>query len=412
MPNPEVIRAQTTPQDGPLFTSGYANSKFVVQEHIVFSEEIRQKGVAEIANARAGSSITYGFEKTCTLLEDVELEVTPPALTGAGGATYIRYTDDLGDAMIEEVTWMYGANTIQSYKMDTMFLDRQLLMNESRDNQNKLVAADLSAAARNTYAVAPKKLRIRIPAPWNDLKSHCPIISALSNKLTLTIRFAQPSAIVQTNGTKPAALAYDDARLVFQQIHFTGKTRAEVTSLTEMTEGLSYLYNDVIQYDYEIPANALRANGAAFTIQLPDFDGPIHIMQSLLRTTTQLDATTANVAPYEIDTTYMEGLSYQMLSNNMNMLDLEEQDYDGVRKTEKYWQCRFDTQQIVFLWSEFPKMLNCDSGHLSFGNFQLPRLQLYNSSLGGVHPALRLTIVAKRQNWQNQQRGTYQKVWR
>lgn len=333
-------------------------------------------------------------------------------MTGAGGATFIRYVDDLGDALIEEITWMYGANTIQTYKMDTMFLDRQLLPDEERANQNKLVAADLSAAARNTYATAPYKLRIRIPTPWNDLRSHCPIISALANKLSLTIRFANPSNIVQTDGTKPASLTYADARLVFQQIHFTGKTRAEATSVTEQTQGVNYLYNDVIQFDYDIPANSLRANGNAFTVPLPDFDGPIHIMQCLLRTATQLDPTNANVAPYEIDVSYMEGLSYQIVSNNMNMLDLEEFDYDGVRKSEKYWQCRYDVQQMVFLWSEFPKMLNCDSGHLSFGNFQLPRLQLYNASLGGSHPDLILTIVAKRQNWQNQQRGTYQKVWR
>jgi hypothetical protein len=341
------------------------------------------------------------------------LEVTPPALTGAGGATYIRYTDDLGDAMIDEIVWTYGANTVQSYKMDTMFLDRQLLMDESRANQNRLVAANLSAAARNTYAAAPYKLRIRIPTPWNDLRSHCPVISALANKLTLQIKFAPGVAIVQTDGTKPAAaLTYADARVVFQQIHFTGAIRAEVTGLTEQVQGLNYLYDDVIQYDYDIPANSLRANGTAFTIALPDFDGPIHIMQGLIRTNTQLDATNANVAPYEIDTTYLNGLSYQIISNNMNMLDLEEQNYDGVRKTEKYWQCRYDIQQTVFLWSEFPKMKNCDSGHLSFGNFQNPRLQLFNPSLGGVHPALTLTLVAKRQNWENQQRGTYQKVWR
>ena len=90
MPDPEVIRAQTTPQDGALFVTGYQNSKFVVQNHLCFTEELRQKGIIEQGTVRLGTTINIPFEKTCTLLEDVKIEFTPDALAPAGGATYTR----------------------------------------------------------------------------------------------------------------------------------------------------------------------------------------------------------------------------------------------------------------------------------------------------------------------------------
>ena len=142
-------------------------------------------------------------------------------------------------------------------------------------------------------------------------------------------------------------------------------------------------------------------------------DGPIHELNILIRTEDQLDPTNADVAPYEIDTTYLDGLEYRIVSNNMDIQDPESQNLDQLRKIQKFYQClRRDTDQVILIWSEFPEMDNTASGSVSFGNFTQPRLFLRNPKLAGAHPALRITVNYRRFNWDVLQRGTLQKVWR
>jgi len=90
----------------------------------------------------------------------------------------------------------------------------------------------------------------------------------------------------------------------------------------------------------------------------------------------------------------------------------KEEIIDGVRNTQKFHSCRYDTSVPELLWEEFPEMQNCASGNMSLGNFTNPVLSLRNPSLAGVHPALRVTVLAYRHNWYIHQRGVVQKVWR
>lgn len=412
MPNAEVIRAQTTPEDGALFSVGLRDSKWKPEPHTAFTEDLRQKGEVEITDPRLGTQIIVPFEKTCTLLEDVEFEFLPPVLTGAGGATFIRYVDYLAYAVIAGIKWSYTSNTLQNYHMDMEWSDLQFMTDEQRANEEQLVAGNLSAAARNTYATAPYKLRVRIPTPWKDKRCHSPIISALASKLTLTIDLNPAAYIVQTDGTKPATLTLTDCKVVYQQIHTTGHTRQEFTALTNGKNGIPYLVDDKNRVEFDIPANYFTNTGNSFVFQLSELDGPIYKINAIVRTQAQLDPVSANTAPYEIDTTYLEGLNYRIVSNGMDIQDPENQDLDGVRRIQKFYRCKFDTQQVTCLWSEFPEISNFTSGSVSFGNFNNPRLFLSNPSLNGNHPALRVTLLYPRYNWLVHQRGVIQKVWR
>lgn len=412
MPNSEVIRAQTTPEDGALFSTGLAHSKWVPQNPIAFTEDLRQIGRIEIPDTRTGTQIIIPIEKTCSLIEDIEFQCLLPALALPGGATYIRYVDYVMLALFQEARWSYVANTLQSYNLDINFSEIKLMLEEERFNENQLVGGNLSAAARNTFATAPYKLRVKIPAPWNDKRCQAPVISALASKLTLTLNVAPSTYLVQTDGTKPASLTLTECELVYQQIHFTGAVRQEITAITNQPNGLSYLYDDVNSIDFDVPANYFRNTGNEFVAQLTEVDGPIRNMRILIRTQDQLDPTNPNTAPYEIDPVFLDGLEYRIVSNGMDIQDPEEQNLDGLRKIQKYYKCRRDTSQAVLLWEEFPKMENTASGNVSFGNFTNPRLFLKNPKLNGVHPALRITIIYLRHNWLVHQRGVLQKVWR
>ena len=413
MPNQEVIRAQTTAEDGALFATGLVNSKWIPENHVAFTEDLRQKGITEVASSvRTGQSITLQFEKTSTLLEDVEIEVLLPPLVGSVGSTYIRYVDFVVLALLKTIKWSYVANTLSQYTMEHHFCDIKKLCDEKRFNEYQLVGGNLSAAARNTFATAPYALRVRIPAPWNDKPSQAPAISALASKLTLTLELAQASEIVQTDGIKPASLTLDEFVCVFQQVHFTGAVRQELTALTNTPNGLSYLVDDITTINFDVPANFFKSTGNEFTCPLLDIDGPIHQMNILVRTQAQLDPTNPDTAPYEIDPVYLDGLEYQIKGNNMDIQDPESQNLAQLRKIQKFFRCRRDTDQVVITWAEYPERLNCASGSISFGNFTNPRLLLKNPLLNGIHPALVISVTYRRHNFDVQQRGTRQRVWR
>lgn len=413
MPHPETIRAQTSPEDAALFSLGLRDSKYRPENHLAFTEDVRQIMRLETPPIRAGTKVVYSLDKTCTEVEDFEWQLTLPALDIPVDGTFIRYCDYVLHALIKSITWTYGANTLQQYpSMDVSFSDLKLMLDEQRFNEDFLVGGSLSAAARNTFAAAPRTLRVLIPRPWADKPCQNPIISALSNKLTLTIETNVPGAFIQTDGTKPSTLTISDALLVYQQIHFTGATRTEITALQNEQDGISYLFDDVTQSEFDIPANALKGTGNEFPYIMQDVDGPVRKISMLIRTQEQLDPTAAGTAPYEIDPVYLEGLRYRIISNNMDIQDPEYQLLDGVRKIQKYYKCRLDTQQGVFLFEEFPTMQNVASGNITFGNFSSPKLLLSNASLNGDHPALHVTLIVKRHNWLVHQRGVIQKVWR
>lgn len=411
MPNPEVIRAQTSPEDASLFSVGLTNSAFLPEKHIAFSELIRQKLSIEKDNVKSGGELVFQFEKESTLLEDVDLLVTPSALAVAGGGTFIRYVDYLAPAVIKEITWKYGGNTIKSYTGDEIFESILRLEDEKRFNVDKLLLGNLTSASRNSYALNPTPIRIPIPSVWKDLLCHSAITCGLANKLQLSIRFQDVGLLIQTDGTKPSSVTFSDVHLDYQVIHTTGHLRSEIVSETLSPDGVSYLIDDQQVFNYDIEPNALGV-GTKKTISLDDFDGPIRSMTVLIRTFDQLDPTSSNPAPYEIDTSFIEGMSYVIKSNGMDLVDQSVTEQDDIKQTDKFYKCKFTTECITWLWEEFPLAKNCASGSLTFGNFSNPRVILQNDSLGGVHPRLLITIIAHRHNWVVQQGGNYQKVWR
>jgi len=414
MPNAETIRAQTTPEDGALFAAGLDNSKWRPEAHVAFTEDARQKGILELQNDTPfGKTIIVQFDKMSTFLEDIELEFTPPALTVPVNGTYIRYCDWLAFAIIENIQWNYTANNLQNYSMDMEWSDVQYMTLEKRANEEKLAGGGLSAAARNTYAAAPTTLRVSIPTPWKDRRNAALGISALASRPTLTIKLRESSYLIQTDGTKPTGLSIPSSRLVFQQIHTTGHTRQEYTSVTNQPNGIPYLYDDRASLDFTIPANTLSAlaNGK-FVADITGIDGAVRKLRLIVRTSDQLNSQSASPGRYEIDTTYIEGMTAVIKANGMDLMDEQTQDTDGVRQTQKFHRCRYDTLQVEALWEEFPEAKNVTSGNLSFGNFTAPKLTISNPSLAGNHPELTVTVLYDRHNWLVHQRGNLNKVWR
>jgi hypothetical protein len=410
MPAPEVMRAQTTPECGALIETGLINAPFLPQNHTAFTDSVREKLSIAQNPTSSGTEIVFTFEKQSTLLEDVALLMTPPALN-IPGSTYARYVDYLGIAGIKEFTWRYGGNTIQTYYPDQVYERVIRLNDEHRYNADFLALGNLSAAARNTYALAPREVRFKIPTPWEDMLCHSPLICGLANKLTLVVKLQDAASIIQTDGLKPPQIVWTNIHLDYQVIHTTGEVRSNFVGLSLQPEGISYLVDDPQITNFQIPANYFTP-ASRFTASLTDLDGPIPYVTLFVRETDALNPTLPNPAPYEFNVAYIEDMRYDLRSNNMNLVDPSLVVQDDVRQTDKFWECRLSTGAITLNWAEFPAVKNTSSGLLAFGNFTNPTLSLSNPSLLGNHPELTLTIISHRFNWTVQQAGNYQKVWR
>jgi len=243
MPAPETLRALTTPEDGALFASGLTSSKFAPRNATVFTPEVRQKFVMDAASGtvQAGGNVSFSIEKNATLIEDLGFYFTPPALAVGGGATYNRYCDWLAYAVLQRLEIRYGSNNIQIYGPDELFVDAQIGTDEERANRALLALGNLTAAQRNTYALAPTPVRINVPTPWLDMRDHAVPICALANKIQFTFYFKTPAYFIQSDGAKAASITFSDVHLDYQGIHETGRTRGEYTALTQTMQGITYI---------------------------------------------------------------------------------------------------------------------------------------------------------------------------
>ena len=407
---PENLRANSGPEDVALFAALLRYSKWAPQNITAFTDDIRQKLIYTKDIFPSGSELVFQFEKESTLLESVDLLVTPQALTLPLGATFIRYSDYLTLACIESITWKYGGNTLQTYYPLSEWSKIQFLTDEHKENEQKLALGNLSPAARNTFAANPTPIRIKIKTLWECCRNKAPVIAGLANKLTLNIKFKTAPYFIETDGIKPQTINFSDVHLDYQAIHFTGKVRQELVSLTMTPQGLSYLFDDIALADLPVPANSFGPSKKV-TLDLSQFDGPIRKFNIIIRTESQLDPANPLVAPYEIDTNYLNGLNYRIVSNNMDIQDPYSANQDSIWQINKFYNGKYQVLQVQALFEEFPEAGNIASGSLDFSNYTSPKLILENALLP-VHPNLIVTVEAHRHNWYVHQRGNVQKVWR
>lgn len=418
MPAPELLRAQTGPEDGKLFEVGLNNSLFVPVPHQAFTDDVEQKLIYPQQATTFGFELKFDVEKDSTLLRDLDLVFTPPPLTIPGDGTYIRYSDWLPLAMIESVEWKYAGNNIHKYNsMDIVYSNIKYMSSEHKSIWQYLMLGETSAAERNTYSASPDRpLRCMIPAPWKFNRSSCPIVSSLANKLTCFIKLRQPSYFIQTDGTKPASLQLTNYSFDKRVIHFNGDTRSELAALCNTPEGVAWLFDDVQILKYVIPAGTLGARD--YAIEIRDVEGPVSKIDFILRTTNQTNPTLANTDPYAIDASLLNGLNFKLMSNNMDIKELQNVNVDEPFTQYRYYGCNQETNQFSAQFTELPICENVAGGSINFGNLTNPKVILTSTQFTNTSPStnpneeLELTLLAHRYNWNIEQRGNYQRVWR
>lgn len=406
MPRAEKIRAQTTPEDGPLFAAGFNNSLFKPEPHGAFTDYVREKQLLKLANTNLGNEIHFEIDKNATFIEDLILRWDVDALAVPGDGTYIRF-QDFSFSQIEEVVVRYSSNHIVTYRPDNVWSDYKFMTNEKQEAFEVLHSGNLSAAERNTKAAAGQRFRFRLPMYWNDKKFQLPIIAALANKIKVTVKTRAPALCLQSDGTKPTPVAMVSPTVEMQYIHVTAKEREEFTAQTLKPNGLSYL---IEEFQFKtVQASAGEINSSGKTIELNDFDGPIPRICVIVRKLSDVQSASNDPNYYNIDTSLFEDWTYKMEANGMDLFEETDVKQEIANYVSKFYCAPPSIEQILIFWDECPKYNNVASGHLSIGNFQNPKLIL-KSAVANTDDLV-LTIIAKRWNWTNDQAGNLQKIW-
>jgi len=415
MPEATKLQAQTTAEDAALIEVGINNSLFKKRGHRCASDYAIQEKRLPFVNptVSSGQEIYFEIDKEGTLLRDITLCFTAPALTGlvTGAPTYARYGDFGGLQAIDRNTpfsYDYGSSNVHRVYPDQIYSDYFFETDEGRQYAEDLLAGEKTAAERNTLALAPQEFRVPIPHPWEGCGNELPIC-ALANKLKIRLTMASAAAAIQTDGTKPAALTYTNCYLRYELIHVPGVDRESFAASTFSQDGRFTLFNDVTRKEVIIPANAMfnPPTQYGYNIDLRDFTGAVRHVTGLLRTSTQLDTAVAP-APYEIDPVHLNNLTFSVRANDRVLFEECRPNFEQVEQIKRLYECAPDIGQFHIFWDADPNNLHFASGHIALANFSSATLYLRSTV---AHPELRLTLLARRWNWTNQKNGNYQRIW-
>lgn len=416
MPEATKLQAQTTAEDAALIEVGINNSLFKKRPHRCTTDYAIQEKRLPFVNPTvvSGQEVSFEIDKEGTLLRDVTLVFTAPALTGlvTGAPTYARYGDFGGLQHLNrdiQITYDYGSSNVHRVFPDQIYSDYKFENNEGKVHYEDLLVGERTQAQRNTLALAPQEFRVPLPHPWEGCGNELPIC-ALANKLKIRFTMASAAATIQTDGIKPASLTYTNVYLRYELVHVPGADREALAASTFSQDGRFTLFTDVTRKEVVIPANALvnPANVYGYPIDLKEFTGAVRNIKGFLRTSTQLDPNTANPTPYEIDPNYLN-VTFNVRANDRVLFEDCRPNFEQVEQLKRLYDCAPNIDQIHVFWDADPKNLHFASGHIALANFSSATLHL-RSQLAS-HPELRLTLLAYRWNWTNQKNGNYQRIW-
>lgn len=418
MPDTTKLQGQTTAEDAALIETHISYSAFVPRGHRATTDfGFQEKRLyTSTPIIQSGQEIVFDIDKEGTLLdEDISLCFTAPSLTGVvtGAPTYARYGDFGGYQCLSSTdpqpSFEYGSSNVHRVWIEDMFSKYNFKNNEKKKYIESLVGGELSAAERNTLALAPQQYRVKVTPPWEGCGNQLPIC-ALANKLRLRFKFAPASQAIQTDGVKPASINYTDVYLRYRLVHMPGMDREALAADTFREKGRFTLFSDVAKYEHTIPANAMftAADPKGYPIDLKDITGTLRHLCVLLRESTALDASGANPTFYEINPIYLNNLTFQITANDRVLFEPTRPNYEQVEQLEKLYDCTPNINQLYAWWDLVPDDVHFAAGHITLANYTGAKLWLRSAI---AHPELRGTLLASRWNWTNQKNGNYQRIW-
>lgn len=408
MSNRILLRLNTGAPDGSLFAQGLKNSFFKPGQWQVISDKIRDMKLQSVtSDLRFGGSYSFEYDKVGTLMEDVKLDVTLGPLTGSGTGSYARYCDYLGIALLSSVQLTYQQNTIQTKQSLAYY------MNNLRDNDithrqifDTQLAGGLSAAERNTRATAPQKVRIYLKPYWYMLTSHCPIITALANRLKMTVNIANLQDVVQTNYSGNATADIQKLEWRYDVINTTGLERDQFAKLTFLPQGLTYLMEQVSV----IPYKAIESGSTSATIKLEGLTLPWFAIYAIFQPYYDV-ATPYEKRLFELDPDDLNLISTVALKDGDNATFMKFYGVEDIADHFQKYHCKAQWRQpvICFSASEIADLKNVNTG--SFDASNINNFLCHLEFTEALPEKYSISFVVFQHNWVNHQGGEVQTVF-
>lgn len=403
-----LIRLNTGAPDGSLFQSGMQHSMFKYQPWQVIADKVRdiQRNLLT-TNVAFGQKVSLELDKTGTLAEDVKVDITIGAIVGAGVGTFARVCDYGGLALVPGVVVSYQQNTIQQYDSQCLFIENA----RDHDITHRQVfdaglGGRLTVAQRNTRATAAQTFRTYLKPYWYMLYGHCPILTALANKLKLTLTLAAPQDFIQTDFTNGATTTLQSVQFQSDVINTVGVDREDFSKATFVSRGLSYLFQDVFSTGYfKVPAGSTK-----FTNDLKGLVLPFTAIYAGFQKDSDVSVPYSK-KPFELNPQDLNLITKSIFRDGANTIFEE---LDGMVDYADRWQKFHSAAQwrfplISYSPSEIADLKNVNLG--SFDAANINNFQHYMEFNAPLPVDYQIFYVFIQHNWVNHQGGELQTVF-
>lgn len=406
--NKDLIRLNTGALDNQLFLMGYSNSWFKYEAWTVISDKVRdvkRKSITD--NLSFGGEVSIEFDKVATLLEDVKIDTTISALTPVGTGSYARFVDYLGIALFPNIYVTYASNSVQRYTSNALFC--KMMRDSNRKDYrmyDRQLAGRMTASERNTRAKGTQVIRTYVKPYWYKLAGHSVVLTALSNKLKLTLDIAALDNIIQTDYTNGATATIQKVEFIYDVLNVTGPERDEFAEQTFSPEGMAYLFEETHGVlNYKIPAGSTEFKVPLNSLILPWSTG-YGFFQKYSDVNTPKGNKTFEYDPADLNKITVAALREGDNADFERLYGIKD---SADRYAKKNCSSFFRFPHLFFTVSEVADIKNAN-----FGSFNASQINDFHVSLTFNAPLdvdYAFSIVFFEHNWINHQGGEIQRIF-
>lgn len=316
----------------------------------------------------------FKIDSSAWLRGPLQLKVVRSALSGQGGATFARFVDWEGYAMIEYVELRYGPNHCYRIEGDELLIRTRLMTPWSRlESIKELVFGDKTPTERDTLAASTQTLYVDIPFPYCLSPKMWLPAATTSHPLEVRLKFRPLSAITQTDGTSHPTGSVISAQLISLDIYLTTLERRFGEARVKSAKGILYRI-----LDFEHQQDIIQSGSTSYVIPLTHLRGAAVEIIVVIRQRSLVEASLPTTN--QSRTTYTQIAQMEIKSGSNQVMDLLDDRYIRFVLNNRYHSGLAGDFIYAYSFSLEPENLFVALGHKTLASMTTPQLYIYFSS--------------------------------
>lgn len=262
------------------------------------------------------SELIFRIDASAWLRGPMQLHVTRSALSFGAGATFARFVDWEGYAMIEYVKLIYGPNLCYEINGDELHIRTKLQTPFSRKEAVKeLVHGDKTDVQRDALAATAQDLFIDLPLPFTVSPKTFFMGAATSHPLELHVKFRPLADITQTDGTGYPTGSITSVTIKSFDVFVNSDERQYGEMVAKSGRGITYRIMEM-----EHQQNLVDAGSANYVVALTALRGSAS--ETILTVRNQADViSTSTPTATKSRTNYLEVANWEIRTGNSQLVD-------------------------------------------------------------------------------------------